>query len=265
MELFQVDAFTHVPFRGNPAGVCISTEPLSELLMQQLAAEMNLAETAFISAVDGYKSLRWFTPTVEVTLCGHATLATAHILYQRGLLAPEEEHVFETLSGQLRVRQPEPDVLEMDFPLITTERKKVPQWLQEHFEGIKGYAFTLKNDILELENEQAVRDHLPDMEQIAKNTRQGLIITARGEGDIDFVSRYFVPNVGVPEDPVTGSAHCELAHYWKDILEKTSFNAYQASKRGGHLQLQIVEDRILIRGRAVTVFKAEPSIGAAAS
>ena len=258
MELFQVDSFTHVPFRGNPAGVCISAEPLSELLMQQIAAEMNLAETAFVSALDGYKNLRWFTPTVEVTLCGHATLATAHILYKRGLLEPEATHVFETLSGELQVRQPEEDLLEMDFPLITTERKEVPQWLKEHFEGIRGFAVTPKNDILELESEEAVRDYLPDMQQIAKNTRQGLIITARSTEGIDFVSRYFVPNVGVPEDPVTGSAHCELAHYWKDILEKTSFNAYQASKRGGHLELQIVEDRLLIRGRAITVFKAEP-------
>lgn len=258
MELFQVDAFTHVPFRGNPAGVCISAEPLAELLMQQIAAEMNLAETAFVNALDGYQNLRWFTPAVEVTLCGHATLATAHILYQRGLLEPEAEHIFETLSGQLQVRKHEEDLLEMDFPLIMTEKKEVPQWLKEHFEGIRGFAFTPKNDILELESEESVRDYLPDMGQIAQNTRQGLIITARGSEGIDFVSRYFVPNVGVPEDPVTGSAHCELAHYWKDILEKTSFKAYQASKRGGHLELQIVEDRVLIRGRAITVFKAEP-------
>lgn len=259
MELFQVDAFTHVPFRGNPAGVCISTEPLAEMLMQQLAAEMNLAETAFVNAADGFQNLRWFTPTVEVTLCGHATLATAHILYERGLLMPEAEHVFETLSGQLQVRMGEEGGIEMDFPLITTQKKAVPQWLREHFENIQGYASTPKNDILELENEEAVRDYLPDMGQIAANTRQGLIITARGSGDIDFVSRYFVPNVGVPEDPVTGSAHCELAHYWKDILEKTSFRAYQASSRGGQLDLQIQEDRLLIRGRAVTVFKAELS------
>lgn len=257
MELFQVDAFTHVPFRGNPAGVCISAEPLAELLMQQIAAEMNLAETAFVNAADGYQNLRWFTPTIEVTLCGHATLATAHILYKRGLLMPEAEHVFETLSGQLQVRLGEEEAIEMDFPLITTQKKAVPQWLREHFENIQGYAFTPKNDILELENEEAVRDYLPDMGQIATNTRQGLIITARGSDDIDFVSRYFVPNVGVPEDPVTGSAHCELAHYWKDILEKTSFKAYQASSRGGQLDLQIQEDRLLIRGRAVTVFKAE--------
>ncbi len=260
MELFQVDAFTHVLFRGNPAGVCLSTEPLAELLMQQIAAEMNLAETAFVNATDGFQNLRWFTPTVEVTLCGHATLATAHILYERGLLAPETAHVFETLSGELRVRREEDGAIEMDFPLITTQKKVVPQWLKEHFEHIQGYAYTPKNDILQLENEEAVRDYLPDMAQIAANTRQGLIITARGTDDTDFVSRYFVPNVGVPEDPVTGSAHCELAHYWKDILEKTSFKAYQASKRGGQLDLQIQEDRLLIKGRAVTVFRTELSL-----
>ena len=258
MEIFQVDSFTLVPFRGNPAGVCISAEPLSEMLMQQISAEMNLAETAFVSAVDGYRSLRWFTPTVEVTLCGHATLATAHILFKRGLIEPDAQHTFDTLSGQLQVSQPEEGLLEMDFPLITTEKKEVPQWLKEHFEGIRGYAYTAKNDILELADENAVKDYLPDMAQIAKNTRQGLIITARGTEGVDFISRYFVPNVGVPEDPVTGSAHCELAHYWKDILEKTSFKAYQASKRGGHLELQIIEDRLLIRGRALTVFKLEP-------
>jgi PhzF family phenazine biosynthesis protein len=258
MELFQVDAFTHVPFRGNPAAVCIAAAPLSDMLMQQIAAEMNLSETAFVSAEDGYRKLRWFTPAVEVTLCGHATLATAHVLFSQGLIGPETEHVFETLSGQLQVRQPEEGVLEMNFPLITTQTADTPPWLQEHFEAIQGYAFTDKNDILELASEEAVRDYLPDMEQIAQNTRQGLIITARADGDIDFVSRYFVPNVGVPEDPVTGSAHCELAHYWKDKLEKTHFQAYQASKRGGLLELHIAEDRLLIRGRAVTIFTAAP-------
>lgn len=258
MELFQVDAFTHVPFRGNPAGVCISAEPLSDTLMQQIAAEMNLAETAFVSAADDYRRLRWFTPTVEVTLCGHATLATAHVLFERGLLESGARHAFHTLSGELQVSQPDADLLEMDFPLIATERKEVPQWLEEHFEGVLGYARTPKNDILELSSEEAVRDYLPDMNQIAKNTRQGLIITAKGSEGIDFVSRYFVPNVGVPEDPVTGSAHCELAHYWKDILKKTSFKAYQASKRGGLLELQISEDRLLIRGRALTIFKIQP-------
>ncbi|EMR02538.1 PhzF family phenazine biosynthesis protein [Cesiribacter andamanensis] len=222
MELFQVDSFTHVPFRGNPAGVCLSAQPLSELLMQQIAAEMNLSETAFVHAEDGYRRLRWFTPAVEVTLCGHATLAAAHVLFSQGLIAPDAWHVFDTLSGQLQVRQPMEGVLEMDFPLITTQSKEAPQWLQEHFEGIQGYACTEKNDILELASEQAVRDYLPDMEQIARNTRQGLIITARGEGDIDFVSRYFVPNVGVPEDPVTGrpivSWHITGGIGWKNQL-----------------------------------------------
>lgn len=257
MELYQVDAFTHVPFRGNPAGVCISAEPLSERLMQQIALEMNLAETAFVSAADDYRRLRWFTPTVEVTLCGHATLATAHILFERKLLEEGAQHIFETLSGQLQVGQPEAGVLEMDFPLIATQKAEAPQWLKEHFEEIKGFASTPKNDILELTDESAVRAYLPDMSQIARNTRQGLIITARGSEGVDFVSRYFVPNVGVPEDPVTGSAHCELAHYWREILEKTSFKAYQASSRGGLLELRISEDRVMIRGRATTVFKIE--------
>ncbi len=259
MKLYQVDSFTSEAFCGNPAAVCISDEPLSERLMQNIAAEMNLSETAFLAKADKLKRLRWFTPTTEVTLCGHATLAAAYILYTEGYLDNDDRHSFSSASGELIVsfKVGDKPQIEMDFPLISTQSKELPLWVGEHFENVLGFASTEKNDIVELENTEVVQGFRPDFAVISKHTRQGLIITAAGNGNTDFVSRYFVPNVGVPEDPVTGSAHCELAHYWQQRLEKNTFRAYQASARGGSVELEIQSDRVLLRGNAVVIFKTD--------
>ena len=257
MELYQVDSFTHVPFRGNPAAVCISDKQLNDNVMQQIAMEMNLSETAFLNKGDGFSSLRWFTPATEVTLCGHATLAAAYVLFSKQYLAENEEHRFKTASGELRVWQPEMEWLAMDFPLIQTQNSEIPLWIGEHFENVCSFATTEKNDIVELPHPDAVTDFRPDFALISRHTRQGLIITAKGNNGTDFVSRYFVPNVGVPEDPVTGSAHCELAHFWQKRLQQNQFKAYQASVRGGYVGVKITGDRVELKGQATLVFETK--------
>lgn len=257
MKIFQVDSFTREKFKGNPAGVCISEEPLAESLMQQIAAEMNLAETAFVNTAEGYQHLRWFTPSSEVDLCGHATLATAHILFEQRYFGKNEALHFRTKSGVLQVVLEVDGSLRMDFPLISAEPREVPEFAARLFEGITAFASTEKNDIVELSSAQEVVRAHPDMALLARSSRQGIIITARGEGEwkeYDFISRYFAPNVGVSEDPVTGSAHCELAAYWQEKWKKNTFRAYQASARGGSLVLEIAGNRVFLIGNAVTVF-----------
>lgn len=257
MKIFQVDSFTREKFKGNPAGVCISEEPLAEELMQQIAAEMNLAETAFVNTAQGYQHLRWFTPTSEVDLCGHATLATAHILFEQRYFGRNEALLFHTRSGTLEVVLDSEGSLRMDFPLIPSQSAEVPDFASKLFEGITGFASTEKNDIIELSSAEGVVKARPDMTLLSRSSRQGIIITARGEGEwasYDFISRYFAPNVGVPEDPVTGSAHCELAAYWQEKMQKNMFKAYQASARGGSLKVEIAGSRVFLTGDAVTVF-----------
>lgn len=257
MKIFQVDSFTKEKFRGNPAGVCISEEPLAERLMQQIAAEMNLAETAFVNTAEGYQQLRWFTPTSEVDLCGHATLATAHILFEQRYFGRNEALLFHTRSGKLQVVLDENGSLRMDFPLIASVQKEAPEVVFDLFEGVTGFASTEKNDIIELSSSEAVANARPDIAQLSRLSRQGMIITARGAGEwseYDFISRYFAPNVGVPEDPVTGSAHCELAAYWQGKMQKNNFMAYQASARGGSIKVEIKGNRVFLTGDAVTVF-----------
>ena len=257
LKLFQVDSFTKEKFKGNPAGVCISEEPLNDFLMQQIAAEMNLSETAFVSTADGYRRLRWFTPTSEVDLCGHATLAAAHILFEQKYFGRNEALKLETRSGALQVTSENSGQLIMDFPLIETKHEVPTEAIHKLFGEVVAMASTEKNDIVELSTAEAVAGAKPDLGFLSKNSRQGIIITARGSGrwkDFDIVSRYFVPNVGVPEDPVTGSAHCELAHYWQQKLSKNELKAYQASARGGNLGVKIVGERVMITGDAITVF-----------
>ena len=258
LKLFQVDSFTKEKFKGNPAGVCISEEPLSDFLMQQIAAEMNLSETAFVSTKGGYRRLRWFTPTSEVDLCGHATLATAHILFEQKYFGRNEALKFETRSGALQVTIESSGQLCMDFPLIESKQQEPTEAVGKLFGEVVEMASTAKNDIVELPTAEAVAGAAPDLGFLSKNSRQGIIITARGGSgrwkDFDIVSRYFVPNVGVPEDPVTGSAHCELAHYWQQKLGKNELKAYQASARGGSLGVRIVGKRVMITGDAITVF-----------
>lgn len=250
-----IDAFTDRVFTGNPAGVCLLEQPLSSDQMQSIAMEMNLSETAFVykTAESSFFSLRWFTPTLEIDLCGHATLASAFWMLQSGWVTPGEMIHFDTKSGELRVKS-DGDWLIMDFPLIPTYTDLHPYFCHELY----GYpivqaAQLKKNWIFELENEQAVRNLTPDLGEIAKHSEEGFIITAKGTGEYDIVSRFFGPNVGVPEDPVTGFAHCALMDYWNQKTGITQIRAYQASKRGGELFLEKHDDRVLIKGQAVGV------------
>lgn len=258
MKLFQVDAFTKTKFKGNPAGVCIVDQPLGDAQMQAIAAEMNLAETAFVQLAEPVNKLRWFTPTVEVELCGHATLSTAHILYERDYVEKENPIRFQTASGVLTTSF-ENGVISMDFPAIPAEDISVPEIFREIFaSNIIAAAEVAKDFVLEFESEQAVRQAAPQMDLLKKHSRKGVIITASSSGDpYDFVSRYFAHHVGIDEDPVTGYAHCVLTPFWHKRLHKEHFKAYQASRRGGALELQLKGERVVLKGFAVTVFATD--------
>jgi predicted PhzF superfamily epimerase YddE/YHI9 len=257
MKIFQVDSFTNEPFKGNPAAVLICMEALPKTLMKSIAAEMNLSETAFLEPVEGnIFNLRWFTPTHEVTLCGHATLAAAHILCERELIDVEQDIEFLTLSGTLKVRK-EGGWLHMDFPAIPTHEVDVPDTLSKAYpRKIISAAGSELDLILELKNEKAVKDFLPDFNIIEAIEYRGVIVTAKGQDGIDFVSRFFGPRVGVPEDPVTGSAHVLLGDFWMKKLGKSTFNAQQVSQRGGDLKVQMKGDRVLLSGQAITVMES---------
>jgi len=258
IPLYQVDAFTRSPFAGNPAGVAYLAEERSPAWMQALAMEMNLSETAFLTPVgDGFK-LRWFTPKAEVKLCGHATLASAHILWEQNYLSAGEMACFHTLSGPLTARR-NGDWIEMDFPAKPVEAVIHSADLEAAL-GVKAI-FIGKNEfdyLVEVENEATIRNLQPDITRLGELPIRGVIVTARcTSGEFDFVSRFFAPAVGVNEDPVTGSAHCCLGPYWQGISGKTDFLAYQASPRGGIVRVCMRGDRVLLSGQAVTVFKTE--------
>jgi PhzF family phenazine biosynthesis protein len=259
--LYIVDAFTDRPFAGNPAAVCLLDAPRDEAWMQALGAEMNLSETAFlVPEGDGYR-LRWFTPAVEVALCGHATLAGAHVLYETGRLRPAAPARFHTRSGLLIVKQ-SADGLEMDFPSQPVEACPAPPGLldalgaEARFVGRNGMDY-----LVELASEPALRRLTPDFVRLSSVRARGVIVTAAGESSaFDFVSRFFAPQSGVAEDPVTGSAHCALAPYWAAKLGKQDLVGYQASKRGGVVRVGVRGDRVLLRGGAVTVLRGELAI-----
>jgi PhzF family phenazine biosynthesis protein len=250
-----LDSFASKPFSGNPAGVCLLENSISQELMQQIAKEMNLSETAFVERTADPRvfSLRWFTPAVEVDLCGHATLASASWMFHEGWVKPEDTIHFQTRSGVLLVTKNEEGVC-MDFPLIPTTVDTHPDHAKTLFGAtIKQAARLRGNWIFELENESAVRQLMPDFGVIAATSEEGFIVTAAGSNDFDIVSRYFGPNLGINEDPVTGFAHCALVDFWNQKTGKTKFKAYQASARGGTLYLEIQGDRVLIQGQAVKV------------
>jgi PhzF family phenazine biosynthesis protein len=260
IPIFQVDAFTEEPFKGNPAGVCLLERPAEAAWMQKVAAEMNLAETAFpLPEGDGFR-LRWFTPKVEVKLCGHATLATAHILWERGILAADREARFQTLSGLLTARR-DGDLVELDFP-ARPPLPEPPAWAEAVVGalGIKpAYIGMSAEDVLfEAADEATVRAIAPDFAALRSLPARGVIVTSRSSDKrFDFVSRFFAPAVGVDEDPVTGSSHTVLVPYWAKKLGKTSLTAYQASARGGILHLRHEGARVKIAGRAVTVIAGD--------
>ncbi len=256
--IFQVDAFTDQAFGGNPAAVCILAEPAEAGWMQKVAAEMNLSETAFLHRDgDGY-GLRWFTPTVEVDLCGHATLASAHVLWQAGYLKPGQPARFFTRSGQLTAAR-NGDEIELDFPALSASPSTPPPGLLEGLSVQPRYVGKGRFDyLLELETADEVRRLQPDFRKLAATRTRGIIVTARSDGaPYDFVSRFFAPATGIDEDPVTGSAHCCLGPYWQRRLGKAKFLAFQASARGGILRVEVAGERVLLGGRAVTVLRGE--------
>jgi len=257
--IFQVDSFTTKPFKGNPAGVCLLDAPKDEAWMQSVAAEMNLSETAFLCPKkDGYH-LRWFTPKTEVRLCGHATLASAHILYEFGYYEESETIEFYTLSGTLTSSFDNGTIL-LDFPRLEPTVIETPQVLIEALGQIP-LSTVVSGDthvLAELENESLVRNFDSDFEKISKLPQGEVMITAKAEpGKYDFVSRFFAPQLGINEDPVTGSAHCLLGPYWAERLGKTEFHAFQASPRGGDVYMRLKGDRVVIGGKAVTIFRAD--------
>jgi len=259
IPIFQVDAFTSRVFSGNPAAVCILEKWLDDNLLQCIAAENNLSETAFLVSSNGFLDLRWFTPTTEVTLCGHATLAAAFVLfnvYQH----PEESVHFQTRKrGRLTVTS-RGDLLEMDFPAISVFNQSPPRGLVRAL-GVEplGVYGSDEDMLVILDSEQTVRRLNPDFNLLSQVDCRGVIITARGEKR-DFVSRFFGPRVGINEDPVTGSAHCVLTPYWAKRLHKTSLHALQVSRRGGELFCKHTGQRVKISGRAALYLKGEITV-----
>ncbi|HEY6540038.1 MAG TPA: PhzF family phenazine biosynthesis protein [Ktedonobacteraceae bacterium] len=258
--IYQVDSFTSKPFTGNPAGVCVLPEERDERWMQNVATEMNLSETAFlVRARDGY-NLRWFTPAVEVELCGHATLASAHILWETGALRPDEQARFHTLSGLLTADR-RGDWYEMDFPVKSETAGAVPASLVETLGAnvqVQNIVANQFDFLVEVTSESIVRAMQPDFTRLSKISVRGVIVTSRSDSrDYDFVSRFFAPAVGVNEDPVTGSAHCFLSPYWSERLGRNELVGYQASARGGVVKVRLDGDRVHLGGQAVTVLRGE--------
>ena len=256
-EIFQVDAFANRVFSGNPAGVCILDNWLDDATMQNIAMENNLAETAFlVKKSKNEYDLRWFTPMVEVDLCGHATLASAHVLYSHYKLE-DEELIFYSRSGKLIVKKIKQDTYQLDFPSDEAVGTKVNIDTQsifgipivEIYEGKDDYIFVA-------ENQEAVEKCSPNFRLVSQVGKRGSLLTSRGI-DHDFVSRGFFPNVGIDEDPVTGSAHTLLTPFWAKRLNKSTLSAKQISKRGGEIECEISGDRVLLTGRAITYLKGE--------
>jgi PhzF family phenazine biosynthesis protein len=258
LPLFQVDAFTGQPFAGNPAAVCILNEPGDPNWMQQVAREMNLSETAFLCKQDDGYSLRWFTPAVEVALCGHATLASAHILWEQSYLPAGAPARFHTQSGLLTATQSD-EWIELDFPAKPAEAVGDIPGLAQALGITPLYVGMSQFDCLaEVESEACVRALQPDLVRLAAVQARGVIVTSRASTPgYDFVSRFFAPGVGVPEDPVTGSAHCVLSPFWSQHLRRARLTGYQASARGGVVRVQLDGARVRLGGQAITVVRGE--------
>ncbi|MBV8517261.1 MAG: PhzF family phenazine biosynthesis protein [Acidobacteria bacterium] len=259
MRLIQVDAFTAAAFRGNPAAVCLLDRERDDAWMQNVAAEMNLSETAFLLQRDDGYSLRWFTPAVEVALCGHATLASAHALWEEQLLDANERARFYTKSGLLTADR-DGEWIELDFPATAANASDAPDGLLDAL-GLAGASFIGRNKfdyLVEVDSEETVRALAPDHARLRTIPVRGVIVTSRASnGDYDFVSRFFAPGSGVDEDPVTGSAHCALAPYWAAKLGREELTGFQASARGGIVRVRVDGARVKLRGNAVTVLRGE--------
>ena len=257
MLLLQVDAFTSEPFKGNPAAVCLLDRERDDAWMQNVATEMNLSATAFLLPRDDGFSLRWFAPAVELALCGHATLASAHVVWKEKILGANDVARFHTKSGPLTAARAD-DWIELDFP-ATVEQPSDPTPALLESLGVANpvYVGRSKFDYLvEVESEDVVRTLAPDHAKLRGVPTRGVIVTSRASnGGFDFVSRFFAPSLGIEEDPVTGSAHCCLTPYWAVRLGKTEMIAFQASPRSGVVRVCLDGDRVKLGGRAVTVFR----------
>lgn len=258
VPLYQVDAFSKNVFEGNPAAVCVLKEALNVTTMQSIAAENNLAETAFVRLDTEPYELRWFTPTTEVALCGHATLASAHVLFSEGYASADRIDFQSLQSGVLSVKREAENSYTLDFPADRLESYALSNALMEAIgipiiDAAKGQT----DLILRVDSPKSVALASPDLVAIKSWPFRGVIVTAKGEGEVDFVSRFFGPAVGVDEDPVTGSAHTSLTVYWAERLKKSKLSAYQASKRGGSLICELDGDRVKLTGNARLYLKGE--------
>ena len=257
VPLFVVDAFASRPFTGNPAAVCLLDEPADDAWMQSVAAEMNLSETAFVRPRDDDFELRWFTPMTEVELCGHATLASAHVLWEAERLARTEPARFHTRFRGLLSAEWKDDAIELDFPADPPEPASLPEGLadalgveaKETMQARAGY-------LIEVADQDEVRRAQPDFAGLA-GYESVIVTSAAGDSGADFVSRYFAPRYGIDEDPVTGAAHCALGPYWAARLGRDNLVGYQASARGGTVTVRVEGDRVGLGGRAVTVVRGE--------
>jgi len=263
-RIIQVDSFTNRPFAGNPAAVCLLDSSAPDCWMQDVASEMNLSETAFVYPLqpEGVYELRWFTPSLEVDLCGHATLATAHVLWEEGLVDRDKPALFDTRSGRLTALL-RGDWIELDFPAEPVsatvrdpgELDAISLALNSPIVSAGRNRFDL---LVELADEQVVRDLRPDIRRVASFPVRGFIVTSRGASEeFDFVSRFFAPRVGVDEDPVCGSAHCCLGPFWAAKLGRTQLTGHQVSRRGGIVKVRVDGPRVALIGQAVTVMRAE--------
>lgn len=258
LRIWQVDAFTNRPFAGNPAAVCILPAPRDKSWMQEVAREMNLSETAFlVEREDGF-DLRWFTPAVEVDLCGHATLASTHTLWETGGIGPGDPARFHTRSGVLTAAR-RGEIIELDFPALPAEPVPPPDGLVAALGARPVHVGKSRFDYLvELTSEGVVRGLRPDFGALRALGARGVIVTSRGDGSPhDCISRYFAPGAGIDEDPVTGSAHCVIGPHWGTKLGQRKLRAFQASERGGELWIGLENDRVKLGGQAVTVLEAE--------
>lgn len=257
LRITQVDAFTDTPFAGNPAAVCVLPDLRDDAWMQRVAREMNLSETAFLRKdADGYR-LRWFTPALEVDLCGHATLASAHVLWEDGHVGRDTTIRFHTKSGVLSAERAG-RAIELDFPATPAAPVDRPPGLSAALGAPGTWVGKTRFDYLvELDSEHAVRSLRPDHAALRALAVRGVIVTARGEGEFDCVSRFFAPGAGIDEDPVTGSAHCALGPFWGARLGKQTVRCYQASARGGVVRVTLAGERVKLQGEAVTVLRGE--------
>ncbi|MDH4157111.1 MAG: PhzF family phenazine biosynthesis protein [candidate division Zixibacteria bacterium] len=257
-SIIQVDSFASEPFKGNPAGVCLLKRAADESWMQNVASEMNLSETAFLYPEGEGYHLRWFTPKCEVEMCGHGTLASAHLLFEDGHLPPDATALFYTLSGELRACKVGA-LIELDFPATPAEEVEPPFGLLEALGTEARFVGMTRFDALvDVGSEKIVRGMQPDFGSLAAIDVRGAVVTAPSDSaEYDFVSRFFAPAAGINEDPVTGSAHCALGPYWQTRLGKNELTAFQASARGGEVHVRINGDRVFLAGRAVTVIRGE--------